>query len=305
MIMKQIDNIDRKIITALENDAYVSSQELSKALDICAPTIRRRVNRLIRDEIIHIQATHINRIKLSLTVSIVLKIENNAIARTAELLARQKEVGFLMLTAGQYNMVLLGWFESMEAYSKFLNSILYPLDGVLETDIFICVGYKKYAFVALTNNYQSTNTVTKQVDDIDSKIISALEKDAHQNSAGLAKSLNISAPTVRRRIKNLLDYNIIRIQAIPNLRMGKMITAIISIQVESNSVDRIADLLAGRNEVRQVLFLTGNFDIGIWAWFGSIEEFASFLNNVLNPMEGVTKKQILIQTEIVKWAHKW
>jgi len=303
--MKQIDNIDRKIIAALEDDAFVSSLKLAKSLNICAPTIRRRINRLIRDEIIHIQATHINRIKMSLTVSIVLKIENNALVHTAELLARQKEVGFLMLTAGQYNMVLLGWFESMEDYSKFLNTILYPLEGVLETDIFICVGYRKYAFVALTNNYQSTSTEMKKVDDIDLKIISALEKEAHQNSTSLAKSLSISAPTVRRRIKNLLHYNIIRIQAIPNLRMGKMITAIISIKVEGNYLNRVADLLASRPEIRQVLLLTGNFDIGIWAWFSSIEEFSAFLNNVLNPMEYISKKQILIQTEIVKWAHKW
>jgi Lrp/AsnC family leucine-responsive transcriptional regulator len=305
MITKYLDEIDRKIVGALEKNAYLSSIELSKLLGICAPTIRRRVNRLIKNDIIRIQAVQINRARTSLTVSMLLKVESSAINRTADLLAGQPEVGFLVLSAGYYNIIILSWFETMEAYSRFLNTVLYPMKGILEMDTLICTEYRKYGFLKMHDAANPIKPAIKPVDEIDMKIIQALEKDAHQNSTKLAKILNISAPTVRRRINDLLDNNIIHIQAFPNLRMGKTIAAVIALKVESGALNRIADYLSGMDQVRQVLLYAGTYDIGIWAWFESIEEFSEFLNNVLNPLEGVEKKVIGIQTQIKKWVHMW
>jgi Lrp/AsnC family transcriptional regulator for asnA, asnC and gidA len=303
--MEQIDDTDKKIIAALEKDAYVSSAELAAALHMCAPTVRRRVNRLIKNDLIRIQAVQINRVRTSLTVAILLKVDNSAIARTADLLANQQEVGFLLLTAGYYNIMMICWFVTMEAYSAFLNTVLYTLKGVLDTDTFICTEYRKYAFVYLPNAARSARAAVRPVDEIDIKIIGALEKDAHQSSSRLARSLNISAPTIRRRINNLLASNAIHIQAFPNVRLGKMITAVIALKVDNGALNRIADHLSGMDEVRQVLLLTGNYDIGVWAWFESIETFSEFLNNRINPMEGIEKKIVIITTEIRKWVHRW
>jgi DNA-binding Lrp family transcriptional regulator len=303
MIMTQMDDIDKKIVGALEKDAYISSLELSRQIGICAPTIRRRVNRLIKNDSIRIQAVQIIRARTSLTVSILLKVENNAIVRTADLLASQPEVGFLALTAGYYTIVILSWFESMEAYSRFLNTVLYPLKGILEVDTLICTEYRKSGFLRMNDASNPVKPAIKSLDEIDTKIIQALEKNAHQNSTSLAKELNISAPTVRRRINDLLKNNIIHIQAIPNLHIGKIIVASIALKVDSTALNRIADYLCEIDQVRQVVLYAGSYDIGIWAWFESIEAFSQFLNNVINPLEGVQQKVIVIHTEIKKWAH--
>jgi Lrp/AsnC family transcriptional regulator for asnA, asnC and gidA len=298
--MKQLDEIDKKIIIALENDAHISSLEISRQIGICAPTIRRRVNRLMHSGTIRIQAMQINRVRASLTVSIQLKVENIAVVRTADLLAVRPEIGFLVLTAGFYNICCLAYFESTEAYSRFLNTVLYPLKDVLEMETLICTEDRKYSHKKPQGTSNSDRSTRKTLDTIDLKIMAALEKDAHQNSTTLARGLNISAATIRRRIKDLLNNNIIHIQAFPNLRMGNTIASIIALKVDSGALNRIADYLAGMHEVRQVLLTTGSFDMGIWVWFESIEAFSAFLNNVLNPLEGVQSKLILIQTEIKK-----
>lgn len=305
LIMHQLDEIDKKIISVLEVDAHMSSMQMSKQLNVCAPTIRRRINRLIKNDIMRIQAVQINRAKISIAVTILLKVESNAITRTADLLASQKEVGFIVLTAGYFNIVCLGWFESVESYSRFLNTILYPINGVLDMDTLICTEYRKYAFIKMNGAANQIKPANKPVDDIDMRIIEALEKDARQKSTRLAKSLNISAPTIRCRINDLLNNNIIHIQAFPNLRMGKTIAAVIALKVANGAVNRIADCLCDLNEVRQVLLYSGTYDIGVWAWFESIEAFSEFLKNVINPLEGVEKKEISIQTEIRKWVHMW
>ncbi len=303
--MKHIDDVDKKIIAALEKDAFRSSRELSEELDLCAPTVRRRVNRLIRDNIMRIQAVQINRARTSLTVAILLKVENSSITRTAELLVRQEEVGFLALAAGYYNMIMVCWFVTVEAYSRFLNGVLYTMSGVLETNTAICTEYRKYAFVNLPRTRESYQASRKPVDETDLKIISALEKNAHQSNARLAKSLNISSATIRRRINSLLSANIIHIQAFPNVRTGKMVTSVIALKVDNDALNRIADYFSDMDEVRQVLLATGNYDIGVWAWFESIEAFSEFLNNCVNSLQGVEKKTILIMTEIKKWVHMW
>ncbi len=304
LTMGQLDDIDKKIIGVLRTNAYMSSIEMSKHIDICASTIRRRVNKLIKNDVIRIQAVQINRVRTSLTVGILLKVENSAISRTADLLAGQKEVGFITLITGYYNIACLCWFASVQSYSRFLNTILYPMQDVLDTDTLICTKYVKHASIRLDDTVDLTEPANKKVDDIDMKIIEELEKDARQSMTRLAKNLNISAPTIKRRIKALLDNNIIRILAIPNLCTGKTVVVSIALKVENSALNNIVDRLCDFDEVRQVLLLSGTYDISVWAWFESIETFSKFLQNVINPLEGVEKKLVAIQTEFRKWTHQ-
>lgn len=301
--MDKSDKIDNQIINALKKDARMSSMEISKQINIGASTIRRRINKLIKNDVIRIQAIEIYRVRTSLNVTILLKVVNNAVTRTANLLAAQKELEFIALTAGPYNILCTGLFESAVSYSRFLNEVLYPLKGVLETDTLICIEIRKY--IKPISSTDTNKTAGKPIDDISMRIIAELEKDAHQSNTQLAKRLSISVPTVKRRIKDLLDRNIISIAAIPNFRTEKTIVVGIAFKVESRSVDRIADYLSNIDEVRQVLLFSGTYDIGIYAWFDSIEGFAAFLKNVINPLEGVEKKITGIQTEIIKWTHLW
>ncbi len=301
LTMKQLDDIDKKIFSALKSDAYVSSSKMSKQLDIGASTIRRRINKLIEHRIMRIQAVQLNHVRTSLTVCILLKVETNAILRTADILAGEKEVGFISLAAGYYNIVCMGWFESVESYSRFLNTTLYPMRGVLDIDTLIGTEYLKHASIRLYDAVDSIERNSERLDEIDMKIIEELEKDGRQSTSNLAKKLNISTPTIKRRLKILLNNNIIRILAIPNLRTGKTIVVSVALKVENNVLNQISDQLCEIDEVRQVLLLSGTYDISAWAWFESIGAFSKFLKNVINPLHGVEKKLIVIHTEFKKW----
>ena len=52
------------------------------------------------------------------------------------------------------------------------------------------------------------------IDELDSKIIELLEENAWQTSEMLARSLNVSSATVRRRVKQLTRNDVIRAVAI-------------------------------------------------------------------------------------------
>jgi Lrp/AsnC family transcriptional regulator for asnA, asnC and gidA len=70
------------------------------------------------------------------------------------------------------------------------------------------------------------------MDLLDTQIIELLMKDANVSSTSLAKQLNVSSSTVRRRMKDLLEQKIIRITAVPNLeKFGLPVVAFISLEV--------------------------------------------------------------------------
>lgn len=303
--MLKVDEIDRKIINLLKRNAHVSSHDMSEQLEISASTIRRRIKALTANKMIRKQAIQINHVRSSIQVTVMLKVENTTINEVSELLANQPEAILVLLFNGHFNIMAFCWFESVEAYSNFSNTILYTLQHVQEIETLICSEYRKYAFAKLPNASDSIKAAEAKVDDMDLKIISLLEKDASLNNANIAKLLHISAASVRRRVNYLLSNNIIRIQAFPNMRAGKSIAAMIVLKVENDAINTIADHFADIDEVRTVMLYIGDYDIAIWGWFDSIDVFSKFLNDAVNPLHGVESKMICIQTEIKKWVHKW
>lgn len=64
------------------------------------------------------------------------------------------------------------------------------------------------------------------MDSLDTQLIELLMKDANVSSTSLATQLNVSSSTVRRRMKDLLEKEIIRITAAPNLeKLGLPVVA--------------------------------------------------------------------------------
>ena len=54
------------------------------------------------------------------------------------------------------------------------------------------------------------------IDDLDSKIITLLEKNGRIPNTDLAKKLRTSETTVRKRIKRLIDEDLIKVVAVRN-----------------------------------------------------------------------------------------
>lgn len=302
--MEQWDEIDKKIFSVLKHNANVSSIEMAQQLNIFAPTIRRRIQRMLKSNLIHIQAIRMNRLESSIQVVIFFRVESSEISSIAEFLKSQPETEVVMLLAGHYNVAIWCYFELVEAYSKFLNNIIYPMGNIQEMETHIRTQFKKYAFNKVTHTKNPMRKTTVHFDDTDMQIISRLEENAYHNVKNLAKTLNISAATIRRRMNNLLNNNIICIQAFPNFHRSKWIPALILLKVNNDMLNSISECLAEVDEVRNVYIFMGEYDICVYAWFESIESFNHFLTDNLSQLQGVLDKKVCIQTEIRKWVHK-
>jgi Lrp/AsnC family transcriptional regulator, leucine-responsive regulatory protein len=80
------------------------------------------------------------------------------------------------------------------------------------------------------------------LDDIDRRILNALQMDASQTNSELARSVHVSAPTCLRRVKHLIESGVIERQVAivaPQL-VGARLTAVVEITLDVQAAERMA-----------------------------------------------------------------
>ncbi len=138
-------------------------------------------------------------------------------------------------------------------------------------------------------------------DSIDKQLVRLLGQDARQNSVTLAKKLNLSAATVRRRLRKLLQNNSLRIiGAVDPARFGLLLAVLITLDVSPDKLESAIEVLANRPEIRWVSSTTGRFDIIAFALFPSTDSLSGFLTNQLAQMEGLKNSETFVCLDMKK-----
>ena len=138
-------------------------------------------------------------------------------------------------------------------------------------------------------------------DSFNTNLIRLLEQDGRQSSRILARQLNASPATVRRRIRKLVDENVIRIQAVVNpSKVDIGLSAVIALDVEPSNLETAVEQLANNNNVEWLSTTTGRFDIIAELRFGSTDELYAFLQKELPRIEGLKNSETFICLHLVK-----
>ena len=111
------------------------------------------------------------------------------------------------------------------------------------------------------------------MDELDRKLIILLQADGRASNVELARALGVSEGTVRRRLRTLLNEQIVRIVAIPDpVKLGNTTTALVGLQVDPAQVDTVASELGRIDEVQYAAVTTGAYDVFLWVALGSPEK---------------------------------
>ena len=100
-------------------------------------------------------------------------------------------------------------------------------------------------------------------DTLDNKIIRLLTENGRMPIGEMSKRLNVTAPTIRNRIKNLEQNGIFKVSGlIDPSKHGEMITALVAMSVRSDGkLDKILDKIAQLPNVVWAGVVTGRHDI--------------------------------------------
>lgn len=139
------------------------------------------------------------------------------------------------------------------------------------------------------------------MDDIDLKIISMLQKDGRITFKEIAKEVCVSERTVRLRIKNLRDNDMIQIIGVVNpIKVGLKLIAMIQIAVIQNTMEDCISALREMDEVRFIALTSGEYQLLLEIVAASHEEFGEFLEKKLNKINGIRKTNVTMELKILK-----
>ena len=142
--------------------------------------------------------------------------------------------------------------------------------------------------------------------ELDKEIMLRLQADGRESNAEIARHLGVSEGTVRRRIKRLLDEDVIRITAVPNPpKIGFNALALIGLQVELSKLDDVAKTLSKMSDVHFVAFTTGTYDIFIRVMLPSAEELNNFIKTRLASIPGIVHSETFVNLETKKRTFGW
>lgn len=139
------------------------------------------------------------------------------------------------------------------------------------------------------------------IDEIDVELIRQLQKDCRARHVDIAKKLNVVEGTVRKRIRALLENNIIKNVAAPNIsKLGYNFIGFMALQVQVAKLRRIADILGKKPNVCYLAFVTGRYDMIALVITRSPQEFAQLIEKEMSVIPGVVRLETFVNLETLK-----
>ncbi|MCL5959394.1 MAG: Lrp/AsnC family transcriptional regulator [Chloroflexi bacterium] len=128
---KEVDDLDRKIISALRKDGRETATELGRRFGVTEATIRNRIDRLVNDGVMRVVAV-VNPHKLGYNCDtfITLKVDADKIIDAADRLAEMEEIRYVGIASGSSDVIIAAFFRSNEELLEFLTSRLGAVPGI-------------------------------------------------------------------------------------------------------------------------------------------------------------------------------
>lgn len=142
-----LDELDYKIVLQLQDDGRESLPRVARRLGVSEGAIRRRVKRLLEDDFIRVIAVpNPSRLGFEAVALIGLQVELGRIDQVAERLAEMRDVQFVAVTTGVYNVFAWVTVPSVEDLCNFIKAQLASVAGVIRSESFINLEIKKDPF---------------------------------------------------------------------------------------------------------------------------------------------------------------
>lgn len=138
-----------------------------------------------------------------------------------------------------------------------------------------------------------------ELDETDYRLLLALQKDSRLPIKDLAKTANVSVPTVRSRLKRLLDLEILKFTAaIDSQKIVGGVSAYVTLRARLPDVKGIARAFMAFEEVNAVHQTTGEYDLVARVSVPDMRAFGDFLTRKLSQLPGVEylKSNIIVET---------
>ena len=135
---RPVDDVDRAIITCLQQNSRTPSAEIARRVGVAERTVRARIDRLVQDDVLRLVAIINPRaIGYNVTADVFLEVEMGRVQEVAEHVAAFPEVCYVGLTTGDRDISLQLFAPTVDALYDFVTQKLNPIPGVARARTFV------------------------------------------------------------------------------------------------------------------------------------------------------------------------
>ena len=143
----RLDTLDHKIIAVLQENARLTNAEVAAMVGSSEPTVRRRIERLLQNQIVKIVAVAPPFALGYHVVAILgLQIDHSRLTEIQDALLAMPEIRFAGVTLGSYDIVTEAWFQTNTDLLAFLHERLSKIPGIQRIESLQVVKMIKYAY---------------------------------------------------------------------------------------------------------------------------------------------------------------
>jgi Lrp/AsnC family transcriptional regulator, regulator for asnA, asnC and gidA len=141
-----IDDLSKRIIEQLQEDGRRSYAAIARAVGLSEAATRQRVQRLLDEGVVQIAAVaNARAVGFNRQAMLGIKVEGD-IQRVAEKLVSVVEAEYVVICAGQFDLLVEVVCEDDEHLLRLVDESVRPIPGVRSTEIFMYLRVAKESY---------------------------------------------------------------------------------------------------------------------------------------------------------------
>ncbi|MBU0456930.1 MAG: Lrp/AsnC family transcriptional regulator [Nanoarchaeota archaeon] len=292
---EKLDIKDKKLLLALDMDARKPDSSIAKIVGLSKQLTNYRIKRLEKLNIIESYYPVIDHTKLGLQLyRIALKLENVTKEQEQEIISYLKEKASWMVSVlGEYDIWMALYvkneFDFMNFWKNFYEKYGYYVESRWISLMTKFLNFERSFIYPKKKNRDrkfilGENPEILTLDQIDSKILQELTKNARQTSLELSKKINQTERITRYRIKKLeekkiiLGYRPFVNTSLLNLKYYKLFIQLKD--AKKQDIKKITSYIIQNPNVVYNTEALGGYDFEIEVHFQNSQELIEFISNL-------------------------
>lgn len=312
----KLDEIDRKILYALDLNSRSSIADLSRKLKLGRDRIAYRIAQLEEHKVITKFATTINPYKFGLTsYKTYLRVQNDRVrlAKAWHYLENNPRIYWMAQTEGAWDLIFVTLARNPKEFHILQDEILAEFSDIMlgfsvYTLVDVIFFRKRYLVGKGSDHYYfGSKPQNHALDPLDISILELLSKDSRLSISKLANMLDTTHMVVKNRIERLQDLGIIigyRIEVnLPAIKMTNFKLSIQLLSYKSGTADELIDYCMKNPNVTYFIQQIGDCKIEIELNVENYDKLSQIITEIRQKFPKLVRSvdPLLVRREAYRW----
>jgi DNA-binding Lrp family transcriptional regulator len=283
-----MDKVDYMLVAALEGSVRRPSREIADELGISAPTVKRRIDRLCNEGLLHLgPLLDLHAAGFEYLLIIGIKVEGRSPLAVAEEIALLEAALTVNVMMGACDVEVVAAVKSREELSALLMETLAVIGGVAHIDSAMALEVWKFQRGLLKDLSDELPAKRQQLDMLDIQIVNCLNKEVRASNRSIASELAVSESAVRTRIKRMQSNRQLSLATPYPIPQGSVNDAFVGLNVHGGMARAVCQALSALNEVSFVCTALGRHDVICCIHVTEIEGLSQVLHEKVMSIPGI------------------